>query len=79
MFAGMAVVFFIVSGVGALADGAPVTSVLEPLAVGPWLVLTAWAAGGILLSMVGHFRESGGAVPEPEASNPREREPLVTA
>jgi hypothetical protein len=24
----------------------------------PWLVLTAWAVGGILLSLVGHFRDS---------------------
>jgi len=45
----------------------------------PWLVLTAWAVGGILLSLVGHFRESGGAVPEAESPNAREREPLVTA
>ncbi len=44
----------------------------------PWLVLTAWAVGGILLSLVGHFRESGGAVPEAESPNAREREPLVT-
>ena len=30
-------------------------------------------------SLVGHFRESGGAVPEEESPNAREREPLVTA
>ena len=33
----------------------------------PWLVLAAWAVGGILLSMVGHFREAGGAEPDDEA------------
>ncbi len=25
----------------------------------PWLVLAAWAAGGILLALIGHFREAG--------------------
>ncbi|MBT2518630.1 hypothetical protein J7E29_14380 [Streptomyces sp. ISL-90] len=34
----------------------------------PWLVLAAWAAGGILLSVVGHFRTAGGAEPDAEAS-----------
>ncbi len=27
----------------------------------PWLVLAAWAAAGILLALVGHFRATGGA------------------
>jgi hypothetical protein len=27
----------------------------------PWLVLACWAAGGILLALVGHFRTTGGA------------------
>lgn len=31
----------------------------------PWLVLACWAAGGILLALVGHFRTTGGA---PEAA-----------
>jgi hypothetical protein len=34
----------------------------------PWLVLAAWAAGGILLSMIGHFRTAGGAEPDAEAA-----------
>ena len=34
----------------------------------PWLVLTAWAVGGILLSMIGHFRTAGGAGPDGEAA-----------
>ena len=33
----------------------------------PWLVLTAWAVGGILLSVLGHFRTAGGAEPDAEA------------
>lgn len=33
----------------------------------PWLVLAAWAAGGILLSLIGHFRTAGGAEPDAEA------------
>jgi hypothetical protein len=33
----------------------------------PWLVLTAWAAAGILLSIIGHFRTTGGAEPDAEA------------
>jgi hypothetical protein len=33
----------------------------------PWLVLAVWAAGGILLSLVGHFRTAGGAEPDAEA------------
>lgn len=33
----------------------------------PWLVLAAWAAGGILLSIIGHFRTAGGAEPDAEA------------
>jgi hypothetical protein len=35
----------------------------------PWLVLAAWAAGGILLSLIGHFRTAGGAEPDDEASH----------
>lgn len=34
----------------------------------PWLVLAAWAAVGILLSMIGHFRTAGGAEPDAEAA-----------
>lgn len=33
----------------------------------PWLVLTGWAVGGILLSLLGHFRTAGGAEPDAEA------------
>ena len=29
----------------------------------PWLVLAGWAAGGILLSLLGHFRTAGGRSP----------------
>ncbi|MFC9920087.1 hypothetical protein [Agromyces binzhouensis] len=35
----------------------------------PWLVLAAWAAGGILLSLIGHFRTAGGAEPDAEAAH----------
>ena len=34
----------------------------------PWLALAAWAVGGILLSLAGHFREAGGAESDAEAS-----------
>lgn len=34
-----------------------------------WLVLAAWAAGGILLSLVGHFRTAGGAENDTEAAH----------
>ncbi|WP_448810860.1 ABC transporter permease [Agromyces bauzanensis] len=34
----------------------------------PWLVLASWAVGGILLSIVGHFRTAGGAEPDAEAA-----------
>lgn len=34
----------------------------------PWLVLAAWAVGGLLLSVIGHFRTAGGAEPDAEAS-----------
>lgn len=30
----------------------------------PWLVLSGWAAGGILIALVGHFRATRGAGPE---------------
>lgn len=33
----------------------------------PWLVLGAWAVGGLLLSVVGHFRTAGGARSDAEA------------
>lgn len=45
----------------------------------PWLVLAAWAAGGILLSVVGHFRTAGGAEPDAEAATADDRaEELVS-
>jgi hypothetical protein len=34
----------------------------------PWLVLGAWTVGGLLLSIVGHFRTAGGAEPDAEAA-----------
>jgi hypothetical protein len=34
----------------------------------PWLVLAGWSAIGIVLSLVGHFRTTGGAEPHEEAS-----------
>lgn len=34
----------------------------------PWLVLAAWAVGGAVLSVVGHFRTAGGAEPDAEAA-----------
>ena len=44
----------------------------------PWLVLGAWAAGGILLSVVGHFRTAGGAEPDSEAvSENQQRQPVA--
>ena len=30
----------------------------------PWLVLAGWAAAGVLLGMLGHFRQTGGATHE---------------
>jgi hypothetical protein len=30
----------------------------------PWLVLAGWAAAGLLLAMLGHFRQAGGATHE---------------
>ncbi len=35
----------------------------------PWLVLAGWAAGGILLALIGHFRTAGGAEPDAEAAH----------
>lgn len=35
----------------------------------PWLVLAAWAVGGILLSLLGHFRTAGGAEPDDAAAH----------
>ncbi|MBM7505586.1 hypothetical protein ACFPER_00620 [Agromyces aurantiacus] len=40
----------------------------------PWLVLAAWATGGIVLSLVGHFRTAGGAEPDAEAAHADEAE-----
>lgn len=34
----------------------------------PWLVLGAWTLGGVLLSVLGHFRTAGGAEPDAEAA-----------
>ena len=34
----------------------------------PWLVLGAWMVGGLLLSVVGHFRTAGGAESDAEAA-----------
>ncbi|MGI9822553.1 hypothetical protein [Agromyces sp. Marseille-Q5079] len=34
----------------------------------PWLVLGAWTVGGLLLSIIGHFRTAGGAEPDAEAA-----------
>ncbi|MFF2271395.1 hypothetical protein ACFVTX_03940 [Agromyces sp. NPDC058136] len=34
----------------------------------PWLVLAAWAVGGLVLSVIGHFRTAGGAEPDAEAA-----------
>ncbi|GAA1838108.1 hypothetical protein [Agromyces salentinus] len=34
----------------------------------PWLVLGAWTIGGLLLSVVGHFRTAGAAEPDAEAA-----------
>ncbi|UOE42520.1 ABC transporter permease [Agromyces larvae] len=41
----------------------------------PWLVLGAWTVGGLLLSVVGHFRTAGGA--EPDAIAAHEDDPAV--
>ncbi|MRX44202.1 hypothetical protein [Agromyces kandeliae] len=35
----------------------------------PWLVLATWAVGGIVLSLIGHFRTAGGAEPDAEAAH----------
>ncbi|WP_127794142.1 hypothetical protein [Agromyces sp. LHK192] len=35
----------------------------------PWLVLAGWAAVGIVLSLVGHFRTAGGAESDAEAAH----------
>ncbi|MFE5671227.1 hypothetical protein ACFQ58_06390 [Agromyces sp. NPDC056523] len=35
----------------------------------PWLVLAAWALGGILLALLGHFRTAGGAESDDEAAH----------
>ena len=42
-----------------------------------WLVLGAWTVGGLLLSVVGHFRTAGGAEPDEIAA--REDDPVVEA
>jgi len=47
----------------------------------PWLVLAGWAAVGILLGMIGHFRQTGGAtheaVVDAEEAGEAEREPVI--
>jgi len=43
-----------------------------------WLVLGAWTVGGLLLSVVGHFRTAGGAEPDALAAHEDDRE-LVEA
>jgi hypothetical protein len=43
-----------------------------------WLVLAAWAVGGIVLSLIGHFRTAGGAEPDAEAAV-ADREDVVVA
>jgi hypothetical protein len=35
----------------------------------PWLVLAAWALGGILLALLGHLRTAGGAESDDEAAH----------
>ena len=35
----------------------------------PWLVLAAWAAGGIVFSLLGHFRTAGGVESDAEAAH----------
>lgn len=49
----------------------------------PWLVLTGWALGGLLLAMFGHFRQAGGAtraaLEEAEAAEAVERAELAPA
>jgi hypothetical protein len=48
----------------------------------PWLVLTAWAVGGAVLSVIGHFRTAGGAEPDAEAADAdasRHPEPVAAA
>jgi len=40
-----------------------------------WLVLAAWTVGGVLLSIVGHFRTAGGA--EPDALAAHEDDPVA--
>ncbi|GAA1510217.1 hypothetical protein BJ978_000078 [Agromyces terreus] len=43
----------------------------------PWLVLGAWAVGGLLLSVVGHFRTAGGAESDAEADADAKAEAAV--
>ncbi|MFK4730811.1 hypothetical protein ROT00_14070 [Agromyces mediolanus] len=45
----------------------------------PWLVLGTWALGGVLLSVLGHFRTAGGAEPDAEAALADEPEPRIAA
>lgn len=47
----------------------------------PWLVLVGWVVGGLLLAVIGHFRTSGSAADDAEATpvEATERESLVTA
>ncbi|WP_139416468.1 hypothetical protein [Agromyces laixinhei] len=43
----------------------------------PWLVLATWAVGGLLLSVLGHFRTAGGAEPDAEAARSAESQPVA--
>ncbi|MFT4050700.1 MAG: hypothetical protein QM677_00445 [Microbacterium sp.] len=43
----------------------------------PWLVLTGWTLGGLLLSVIGHFRTAGGA--EPDALAAHEDDPVAAS
>lgn len=42
-----------------------------------WLVLAAWTVGGLLLSVIGHFRTAGGAEPDELAAH--EDDPVLAA
>jgi hypothetical protein len=45
----------------------------------PWLVLAVWAAGGIALSLIGHFRTAGGAESDAEAAHADDAPPAPAA
>ena len=44
-----------------------------------WLVLAGWTVGGLLLSVIGHFRTAGGAEPDEIAAHEDDLEPAVVA